>query len=504
MKPSENDETLARWRLASVSSSRICGSRVVAVTLHCGMFDAMTPAIWQDPKRYLWAIALTMPLLPWLALGLHAASGAGLWLWLGPIVTLGVVPLLDVITGVDRANPPAELTAALEADRYYRWVTYLFLPLQYAGFVAAFYVIARGDLSVAECIGLSATVGFIGGLGINTAHELGHKKESVERWLSKIALAQSWYGHFYIEHNRGHHVRVATPDDPASSRLGESFYRFWPRTVVGSLRSAWQLEARRYARIGQHPFRPGNNVLNAWLLSAVLWTVMVLWLGVEILPYLVLQGVIGLTLLEAVNYLEHYGLLRQRVGAPGRERYEHVAPRHSWNSNHLTTNVLLYHLQRHSDHHAHPTRRYQALRDHAEAPVLPTGYAGMILLALVPPLWYRVVDPRVLAHYGGDVRLANVAPHAQARLLARYPAPSHSTAIHSSSGPQHDGNTAPATFAADAYSCPGCGYTYAPRRGAPREGYPAGTPWADLPGDWPCPDCGVREKTDFVPVSVAI
>jgi alkane 1-monooxygenase len=128
----------------------------------------------------------------------------------------------------------------------------------------------------------------------------------------------------------------------------------------------------------------------------------------------------------------------------------------------------------------------------------------MILLALVPPLWYRVVDPRVLAHYGGDVRLANVAPHAQARLLARYPAPSHSTAIHSSSGPQHDGNTAPATFAADAYSCPGCGYTYAPRRGAPREGYPAGTPWADLPGDWPCPDCGVREKTDFVPVSVAI
>jgi alkane 1-monooxygenase len=213
--------------------------------------------------------------------------------------------------------------------------------------VAAIYVTASGDLSVAACIGLSATVGFIGGLGINTAHELGHKKESVERWLSKIALAQSWYGHFYIEHNRGHHVRVATPEDPASSRLGESFYRFWPRTVAGSLRSAWQLEARRYARIGQHPFRLGNNVLNAWLMSAVLWTALVLWLGVEILPYLVLQGVIGFTLLEAVNYLEHYGLLRQRVGAPGRERVEHVAPRHSWNSNHLTTNVLLYHLQRH-------------------------------------------------------------------------------------------------------------------------------------------------------------
>ena len=459
----------------------------------------MTTAPWHDHKRYFWAIALTMPLLPWLALGLHAATGAGVWLWLGPIVILGIVPLLDVVTGVDRDNPPEATTAALENDRYYRWVTYLFLPLQYAGFVAAFRMIGSGALSVAECIGLAATVGFIGGLGINTAHELGHKKESVERWLSKIALAQCWYGHFYIEHNRGHHVRVATPDDPASSRLGESFYRFWPRTVAGSLRSAWQLESRRYARLGQHPFRPGNHVLNAWLLSAALWTALIVWLGVGILPYLVLQGVIGFTLLEAVNYLEHYGLLRQRVGAAGRERYEHVAPRHSWNSSHLTTNVLLYHLQRHSDHHAHPTRRYQALRDHAEAPVLPTGYAGMILLALVPPLWYRVVDPRVLAHYSGDVRLANVAPHARARLLARYPVAAGTVSAPGLRAESEAGHADVATFEADTYGCPGCGYTYSARAGVPHEGFAPGTPWAELPNDWPCPDCGVREKADFVP-----
>ncbi|MDZ7630344.1 MAG: fatty acid desaturase [Gemmatimonadaceae bacterium] len=444
-----------------------------------------------------------MPLLPWLAIGLHAATGASLWLWLGPIVILGVVPILDLVQGVDQSNPPAEAMAALEADRYYRWVTYLFLPLQYAGFIAAFVVIANGGLSVVECIGLAVTVGCIGGLGINTAHELGHKKESVERWLSKVALAQSWYGHFYIEHNRGHHVRVATPEDPASSRLGESFYRFWPRTVIGSLRSAWQLESRRLARIGQHPFRLGNDVLTAWLMSAALWTAMVAWLGAAIVPYLVLQAVIGFTLLEAVNYLEHYGMLRQRVGQAGRERYERVDPRHSWNSNNLTTNVLLYHLQRHSDHHAHPTRRYQALLDHAQAPVLPTGYAGMILLALVPPLWSRVVDPRVLAHYGGDVTRANIAPHARARLLTQYPVP----AATPTSAVRTDGarasmsrENATAVEVANAYGCPECGYAYDPQQGDPREGLPAGTPWERVPLDWPCPDCGVREKADFVPL----
>jgi alkane 1-monooxygenase len=214
-----------------------------------------------------------------------------------------------------------------------------------------------------------------------------------------------------------------------------------------------------------------------------------------------------------VNYLEHYGLLRQRVGAPGRERYEQVAPRHSWNANHLTTNLLLYHLQRHSDHHAHPTRRYQALRDHAEAPVLPAGYAGMILLALIPPLWFRVVDLRVLAHYGGDVRLANLAPHARARLLARYPSSSGTApsprdlGARAAGGAEHmTSPTSSPTLShapphTEEYGCPGCGYVYAPRRGAPREGYPVGTPWAALPADWPCPDCGVREKADFVPLA---
>jgi alkane 1-monooxygenase len=175
---------------------------------------------WTDRKRHLWLAALVMPCLPFAAIGLHALTGWGVWLWLGPIVILGLIPIIDAIAGLDRSNPPDDAITTLEADRYYRWLTYLFLPIQYAAFAASFWVIANGNLSVTDRIGLAVTVGFIAGLGINTAHELGHKRESHERWLAKIALAQSAYGHFYIEHNRGHHVRVATPQYPASSRLG--------------------------------------------------------------------------------------------------------------------------------------------------------------------------------------------------------------------------------------------------------------------------------------------
>ncbi|MEQ4549195.1 alkane 1-monooxygenase, partial [Nocardioides kribbensis] len=313
---------------------------------------------WKDGKRYLWLIGLVVPSLAFVALGGWAATGWGVWLWIGPIIVLGLVPAIDLVAGLDRTNPPDDAIEALEKDRYYRWITYLFLPIQYLGFVAAFYVIARGapfglgELGTVGEVGLAITIGTIGGIGINTAHELGHKREENERWLSKVALAQSFYGHFYIEHNRGHHVRVATPEDPASSRLGESFYAFWPRTVSGGVRSAWSLERKRYARKQQHPFRPGNDVLNAWVMSLVLWGALVAWLGWSILPLLVLQAVVGFSLLEVVNYMEHYGMLRQKVGA--RQRYERVDPSHSWNSNNIATNVLLYHLQRHSDHHANP------------------------------------------------------------------------------------------------------------------------------------------------------
>ncbi|MEZ5118642.1 MAG: alkane 1-monooxygenase [Candidatus Nanopelagicales bacterium] len=373
---------------------------------------------WTDRKRYLWLFGLVVPLFPFMGGALATATGWGIFWYLGPILILGLIPILDLIAGLDRSNPPDDLIKTLEADKYYRWITYLFLPLQYAALIWAAWLWSGDSLSVFDKVGLALTVGTVAGIGINTAHELGHKKEKVERWLAKIALAQSFYGHFYIEHNRGHHVRVATPEDPASSRVGETVYAFLPRTVVGSLKNAWRLEQPRFKRRDESDWSIRNDVLNAWLMSVVLWAALLVVFGIGILPYLVIQAAVGIVLLEIVNYLEHYGMLRQKEHTG---RYERVRASHSWNSNNIATNVLLYHLQRHSDHHANPTRRYQALRDVDEAPVLPTGYAGMILLALFPPLWFKVMDPRVLDHFDGDITRANIQPSRREHVLAKYP-----------------------------------------------------------------------------------
>jgi alkane 1-monooxygenase len=377
----------------------------------------LTAATWRDPKRYAWLLGLIVPMIPFLGYGLVELTDTPLAWFFGPVLVFGIFPVLDLLIGTDATNPPDSVVKWLEQDRYYRWCTYVFIPIQYAGLVFACWLWANGDLSVLASIGLALSVGVVSGVAINTAHELGHKRASMERWLSKVALAQSGYGHFFIEHNRGHHVRVATPEDPASSRFGESFYAFLPRTVWGSLKSSWEIEVERLDRDGHSRFGIHNNILNAWLMTVVLFAGLVVAFGVGILPYLLIQAVIGFSLLEVVNYLEHYGLLREKRDDG---RYERTRPEHSWNSNNVASNVLLYHLQRHSDHHANPMRRYQALRHFDEAPQLPTGYAGMVVLACVPPLWRRVMDPRLVAHYGGDVTRANIQPRKRERILARY------------------------------------------------------------------------------------
>ena len=480
---------------------------------------------WSDTKRWLWLIGLLVPVLVPAAFGLVALTGVAAFWWFGPFFVFVVIPIIDVAAGLDSENPPDLAIAWLEQDRYYRWVTYLYLPLQYGGLVLACWLWTTEPIAMSWFgkLGLAVTVGCVSGIGINTAHELGHKTEDVERWLSRIALAQTFYGHFYIEHNRGHHVRVATPEDPASSRLGESFWAFLPRTVLGSLRSSWHLEKRRMQRRKLSVLDPRNDVVNAWLMSVVLFGGLAAVFGPGVLPWLAVQAVFGFCLLEIVNYLEHYGLRRDRVTAT---RYERVRPEHSWNSDNLVTNLFLYHLQRHSDHHANPTRRYQSLRSDEGAPQLPFGYATMIVIAVVPPLWRAVMDHRLLAHYAGDVSRANVHPPARARVLRRY-GPGTPAALRAAAAaartavPEVAPDAAPAAAAPVAVPvgpvpggvalaerppagpgsmrCPVCDYVYDPALGAPREGLPAGTAWSAVPDGWECPDCGVRDKQDFLP-----
>jgi alkane 1-monooxygenase len=407
------------------------------------------PLRWHDAKRHLWLLGTTVPVLACLCIAASVFSARGAvqaWaFWVVPTLTFVILPVLDWWVGTDTSNPPDSATRGLEADPYYHRVVMLTVPFQLMATVAGAWAAASQPLSWPAWLGLVLTVGAVNGFGIVAAHELGHKKSRLAQWLAKIELAMCAYGHFFVEHNRGHHRHVATPMDPASSRLGESFWRFLPRTMLGSLRSAWALERTRLASTGQGPFSLANHNLQSWLMTVVFYAVLTLAFGWPALLFLVVQAFYAASLLEVVNYLEHYGLLRaQEVSHPnntqvagavsatsaasaasagsaqGPIRYVRCGPEHSWNSNHTVTNLLLYQLQRHSDHHAHPARQYQALRHFDSSPQLPSGYASMLLLAWLPPLWFAVMDPRVLRHYGGDVHKANLHPPARARLLRRY------------------------------------------------------------------------------------
>lgn len=381
------------------------------------MTTATLPVQWTDHKRYLWLLGVTAGAYPLTGYALYLWTGWSIFWWYSPIFVYVILPALDYLVGEDRDNPPEDIVGDLARDKYYRYAVYASIPVQYASFIWGCWMAVNGGLNWFELTGLVLSVGMVAGIAINTGHELGHQTDTLERWLAKLSLAPGAYGHFYVEHNRGHHVRVATPEDPATSRFGENFYEFYPRCVIGSIKSGWEIEKQRLARQGKGAWSLDNELVQGWVMTAVIWGAMVAWLGWMVLPFIVATAIYGGSLLEIVNYLEHYGLLRQKK-ADG--SYERCQPHHSWNSNHIVTNVFLYHLQRHSDHHANPTRSYQALRHFEDAPQLPSGYSAMILLAYFPPLWFKVMDPKVVAHYKGDMTQANIKPSVRDRVLARY------------------------------------------------------------------------------------
>lgn len=380
---------------------------------------ASAPPVWRDEKRYLWPLGAAIFALPLLGVALWLQFDHAALLWLPMVIFYGLIPFLDWSIGEDAENPPEAVLPGLAKAGYYRWALYAAVPVYFAVWGAMAWIATTQAMPWYAWLGMAVSTGIICGLAINVGHELGHQTSRAEQFLAKLVLAPGLYGHFFVEHNRGHHVRVATPEDPASSRFGESFYEFFPRCVIGSFKSAWELEAQRLSRQGKSVWHWQNHNLQTWAMSLVIWTAMVLWLGVAVLPFLLIAAVYGGSLLEVVNYLEHYGLQRQKK-ADG--SYERCQPHHSWNSNHVVTNVLLYHLQRHSDHHANPTRSYQTLRHFDGVPSLPSGYAAMILLAYLPPLWFRLMDPKVVAQYGGDMRLANIKPSIRERVLKQYSA----------------------------------------------------------------------------------
>lgn len=374
-------------------------------------------APYRDRKRYAWLLSVLVPCIIGFGPALMMVTGDARALWVPVVTFYGLAPVIDFFLGEDLSNPPESAVPALDADPYYRWITFLLVPVLWAGFIFSAWFVATYELPWHGLVAMVLITGSVGGFCINLGHEIGHKNTAVERWLAKIILAPTFYGHFTVEHNRGHHRDVATPTDPASSRMGESIYRFLWREMPGAFVRAWQLEKDRLRLAKQATWSLQNQVLQPALISIALWLTLLVWLGPQILPFLLIASFWANFQLTSANYIEHYGLLRQER-SPG--KFETCQPHHSWNSNHIFSNWALFHLQRHSDHHAHPLRRYQSLRHFDNLPRLPSGYFGMFSIAYLPPLWRYVMDERLLNVVGRDAAKINLDPKNRAHLIKRY------------------------------------------------------------------------------------
>ena len=374
---------------------------------------------YTDKKRYLWLSSIFYPLVPLVFIYYYLQSGNEAILAFPLITGYVIFPLLDWAIGSDSSNPPEEIVPQLEEDKFYRLLTYATIPMHYIVLVACTWVVGTQSLSPIMVVVLAVVAGGASGIGINTAHELGHKNTTLENWLSKITLAVPAYGHFCVEHNRGHHVRVSTPEDFASSRLGESIYAFAMREIPGTAKRGWQLERERLAKLGVSTWSIHNEILQSYAISAVLQGSLVAYFGWITLPFLLIHNFWAWFQLTSANYIEHYGLLREKK-ANG--NYERCKPHHSWNANYVLSNIVLFHLERHSDHHAYPARRYQSLRNFDDIPELPNGYFGMYLIAYFPWLWYKVMDERVLGlpHIQGDLSKVNICPKKREQIMAKY------------------------------------------------------------------------------------
>ena len=323
-----------------------------------------------------WSLYLTSLAFPAIAVVSLFAGGA--WTWTLVAVAFGVIPAAELLLKPDQQNRDQASEEAARESLVYRLIPAAFVPIQWAVLLLFLVLVGAGWLSSpVELLGATATLGVCcGTFGINVGHELGHRRTKWEQNLAKAALMSSLYVHFFIEHNRGHHRRVATQEDPASARRGELVYAFWFRSVLGGLRSAYQISPK--------------ETLSLSAVQGLVWLALGVAAGPLAIGLAALGAVGGILLLETVNYIEHYGLSRQKK-ANG--KYERVQPIHSWNSDHVVGRTLLFELSRHSDHHAHPGRPYAVLRSFPDAPQFPTGYPGMILLSLAPPLFFRTMNP---------------------------------------------------------------------------------------------------------------
>jgi alkane 1-monooxygenase len=338
--------------------------------------------------KYLWSyiIPLTLVLVLYLR---------GLFSFSGVLIAFFAIPILEIILKGSAKNMNEHDESTALKNSFYDLILYSHLPILWGMLAWYFYTVANVPLQNYEYWGISLSMGiFLGAMGINVAHELGHREKAYERFIAKLLLLPNLYMHFIIEHNRGHHVNIATKEDPASARYNEMLYSFWIRSVTMTYVSAWRLEAKRLRNEGKRFLSIQNEMIIFQIVQLAYLFLVWYFGGFVLLLSAILIAVVGFLLLETVNYIEHYGLSRKKME---NGRYERVQPWHSWNSDHVLGRLILFELSRHSDHHFKANRKYQVLRHFDESPQLPYGYPMSMLMSFVPPLWFAVMNPRIKA-----------------------------------------------------------------------------------------------------------
>ena len=317
----------------------------------------------------------------------------GFSVWLPLVYAWILIPALELFIKPDESNLSEAEEELARQSKWYDYMLYLIVPLQAFALGLFLYNVSHVEQPWPDIAGKTAVMGLLcGTFGINVGHELGHRVNKTEQFLAKALLLSSLYMHFFIEHNRGHHKRVATPDDPSSARYGESLYFFLARSIYFSYLSAWEIAARETEKKGFAIFSSHNEMLRFQLIQILFIAAIFFLFGWLPTLLFLLAAAEGILLLETVNYIEHYGLQRKQI-AEG--KWERAMPVHSWNSNHVIGRVMLFELSRHSDHHYLASRKYQILRHHQNSPQMPTGYPGMMILSLIPPLWFQVMNKRI-------------------------------------------------------------------------------------------------------------
>lgn len=368
------------------------------------MVSNLDPTTMLKMKKWGYlAFWLTMlPLLPLSAFVGNANGTQNYWAWFLYFVVFGIIPILDYIIGKDPSNPDEHTDVpTMTEEKTYRWFALLMVPIWFGVLFWSAHVFTTNDYNWFGMLGWIVSIGTVGGIiAINLGHELIHKDPRIENWAGGLLLASVTYAGFKVEHVRGHHVNVSTPEDASSSQYNQNLYAFLLHAFPHNFVNAWSLEKQYLERKGKKVLSVDNELIWWYAISAGLAVTFGLIWGWQGVLFFLGQSFFAALALEIINYIEHYGLHR-RVLENG--KYERVTPAHSWNSNYLLTNIALFQLQRHSDHHAYAKRRYQVLRHYEESPQLPGGYASMYVLALFPPLWRKVMNPRVEAYYQGEM-----------------------------------------------------------------------------------------------------